>query len=89
VLLQELLGEPLGHEQVPIVATHPRVARGGDHLDDAAAHVEDGHVEGAAAQVEDHHALVVAHVDRVREGRRLLGVESGTSSTLGQPEAGS
>ena len=53
------------------VRVRVEVKGGGDDLDHAAAHVDDGHVEGAAAQVEDHDALVTAHVEGVSERRGL------------------
>mmetsp|Transcript_44408 Transcript_44408/g.112372 ORF Transcript_44408/g.112372 Transcript_44408/m.112372 type:complete len:187 (+) Transcript_44408:832-1392(+) len=45
-----------------------RVAAGGEHLHDAAAHLQDADVEGAAAQVKHHHRLVLLQVQAIRQG---------------------
>jgi len=60
---------PVDNLLVEIVAAQTVVARRGQHLLHAVAHLDDGHVEGAAAQVVHHDLLVGFLIDAVGQGR--------------------
>ena len=67
--LLEVGGEPLDDALVKVVAAEEGVTRGGEHLEDAVANLEDGDVEGTAAEVEDEDGLVGLLLEAVGEGR--------------------
>ena len=64
----------VGEPRVEVVAAEPRVAVGRQHLEDAAAELQDRDVEGAAAEVVDGDDALGALVEAVGErgGRRLV-----------------
>ncbi len=74
VFLLELVGQPINDALVEIVAAEVRIARGGEHLRNAVAHLDDGDVERAAAKVVHHNLLIVLFIRAVgqRRGRRLV-----------------
>ena len=75
VLLLELVGCPVDHALVPVIAAQVVVAVGGKNLNHAVREVKQRDVEGAAAQVEDEDlllgALLVQAVGK-GSGRRLV-----------------
>ena len=71
--LGQLGQQQLGEARVEVVAAEPRVAAGRQHLEDAAAQLQDGDVEGAAAQVVDRDGALGALVQAVgQRGRGRL-----------------
>ena len=59
VFLLEVIGHPVDHALVKVVAAQMGVAVGSQNLGHAVAHFDDGNIEGAAAQVIHHDLLIV------------------------------
>ena len=72
--LRELVGHPLGDQQVDVVAAEERVARRRHHFEHVARQVEHRHVEGPASEVVHHDALLRPLPESVgqRGGGRLV-----------------
>ena len=74
VFTLEPIGHPVDDALVEIVAAQPRVAVGGQHLENAVRNFQDRHIESTAAQVKDHNGLIffLVHAVSQRRGGRLV-----------------
>jgi hypothetical protein len=69
----DVLEQPQHQHAVEVVAAQMRVAVGGEHLEDAVLHAQDGDVEGATAEIVDGDHALPQPVQAVGErGRRRL-----------------
>ena len=84
--LLKSLDHPVDYPLIEVFAAEERITAGGKHLEDAVAHLHDGHVKGSAAEVIDGDLLAVALAEAIGQGGRgrfiddALDVEAGDLS---------
>ncbi len=68
LLFLVLVGDPVHHALIEVIAAQEGIAIGGEHLEDAVAHIQNRDVERTAAQVIDHNLLVLLLVQAIGKG---------------------
>ena len=70
MVVLEPLDQPVDDGVVPVVTAEVGISRGGLHLEDTVADLEDRHIEGPTTEVEDQDGVIGLLVETVGQGRR-------------------